>query len=715
VEQNDFVNDPGTPYSHPHKKKLKLDDIFVFPDLDPLSFSNGAEKATIHSENILTKIIYAKKVIISSKDGHGKTSLSKSLFMHLFKHDFYPILFNGSDIKSVDESKLTSLIENQVKANYVDKSMETWASRPVTNRCIIIDDFHKSKFNTEGHSAIISHLSIFADIIILFTSDLYNIEMISTPNSSKSILDNFSRFSIKSFGLRLRGQLIRKWVSLGTKYENDATEIEYVVNRLEHLVNSSLMNRLLPATPFFILSLIQTIESQKITQAPIASFGQIYEALVVASLSSVSEETPLDVKFNILAELAYYLFQSEVSSINESTLDSIINGYLLEYKITLKSSTARSILVNSGIIRNGIDRFSFKHSYSYCYFVAKAIANRRLRLTNTEGTNSSIESIVKNTHINDNGNILLFYIHLTKDEAAIIRLLEEAGKFYDSEPLFMIPDDFKFFQEGTPPEISFSIPEGSAKDNREKHYRNVDRYNVENETSPEQDGQDPEEQRRGESGIMSDFNKSFKLIQLLGHILCYFPGSLPAVTKEKLLKEAVDLTRRTMRFMSTLMTENREALSDFVKETLTQKYPEIEMTELQTRINHSMHIIAFYCNQLAIKKITTAIGNEHIFTIFDDALSIKKDRLLELVRLELTLQHKHEIPFREIQSLQREFNGDQCLVSLLKNAVAEFLYLYPCKQADKQRLTALAGIEIRPSQKQKERVPELSSAALRPV
>jgi hypothetical protein len=701
-EFNDYITDPGTPFSHPNKKKILLDDLFVFPDLDSIKISSNGEKHIVNSENVIDKIINDKTVLISSKDGYGKTSLFKSTFKALFQTELFPICIQGGTIKTTDESGLSSLIENCIKNTYIDKTFEAWLSKPITKRCILLDDIHKTKFSTEGQIAIISHLSKFADIIVIFSSDIYNLELISTPSHLKSILNDFHKYAIKPFGLRLRNQLIRKWVSLETKYEHDQIQLEHTIDRLEHLVNSSLTNKLLPSTPFFVLSLIQTIESQKITQAPMASFGQIYEALVTASLSSISPEIPLDIKLNILAEFAYYLFQSDTTSTNESSLDSIINAYLLEYKISLQNHIARNILLNCGIIRFDLDQYSFKHSYSYCYFTAKALANRRLRLSTTATVSKSIENIITNAHMEDHSNILLFYIHLTKDESTIIRLLEESSQFYKDETPFLIPDDYKIFQEGTAPTLSFSVPDTSPKENKEQLYKRIDDHN--NQKASEGEAQSDEEK---EEVLAGQFNKAFKLIQLLGHILCYFPGSLPGATKEKLLIEAVSLTRRTMHFISSIMNKYRDDLYLFCRSTVQQKEPTADETSVINKANHAMHMIAFYCNQLAIKAISTSIGNEHIFSVFDDAFSTKNDHLLKLVRLELALRHRSDIPFREIQELKKDYETDACLKSLLQSEVAEFLYLHPCKQADRQRLSAMVGIKIRPTHEQKEHIPEI--------
>src|ERR1700733_5653612 len=74
------LTDPGAPFFHKHKRKLRLDDIFVYPDLRQWSsdqLAKGGKGRTINSREVVDYFRSAPKVLISGADDSGKTALLK--------------------------------------------------------------------------------------------------------------------------------------------------------------------------------------------------------------------------------------------------------------------------------------------------------------------------------------------------------------------------------------------------------------------------------------------------------------------------------------------------------------------------------------------------------------------------------------------------------------------------------------------------------------
>ena len=131
--QPDFaqeLNEPDTPFQHPFKDPVTLDDIFVYPNFrehSPLATFKEAKKTrttggrgpnandwsgnkkgeeaaqqivkkVIKGRDILGHVLAKKKVMISGSHKSGRTSLSRIIFRDLWKNGRMPLYLSGGDL-----------------------------------------------------------------------------------------------------------------------------------------------------------------------------------------------------------------------------------------------------------------------------------------------------------------------------------------------------------------------------------------------------------------------------------------------------------------------------------------------------------------------------------------------------------------------------------------------------------------------------------------
>lgn len=90
-----YLQDPGATFNHPAKPKLLLEDIFVPPNAQELTFKEGndlVKKGNIASKDLLNFIANRNRVLVIGRERSGKTTLAKVLFRHFYGKDLVPIL-----------------------------------------------------------------------------------------------------------------------------------------------------------------------------------------------------------------------------------------------------------------------------------------------------------------------------------------------------------------------------------------------------------------------------------------------------------------------------------------------------------------------------------------------------------------------------------------------------------------------------------------------
>jgi hypothetical protein len=81
-----YLDDIGTPFSHPVKTQLALSDLFVYPDLKVTTLTGraGAE-AVVMSADVLDHVTGKERLSIAGAPTSGKTSLAKTLYVDLLQ------------------------------------------------------------------------------------------------------------------------------------------------------------------------------------------------------------------------------------------------------------------------------------------------------------------------------------------------------------------------------------------------------------------------------------------------------------------------------------------------------------------------------------------------------------------------------------------------------------------------------------------------------
>jgi hypothetical protein len=268
--------------------------------------------------------------------------------------------------------------------------------------------------------------------------------------------------------------------------------------------------------------------------------------------------------------------------------------------------------------------------------------------------------------------------------------------------------DVRFIAEQRVELPTLEIQDIETAESRDRHYRMLDEVEEMSDSVPrpvdsdvptsavqaEDLSHDPDEDRR--IGDLLKINVAMKTIQIMGQILRNFPGSLRREVKLETAHETILLGLRTFSVaLGGLASANGQFLGAF--EEFERK--ERGVTD-ELRIREKASQMCFFLDMAIvmafITSIADAIGSEHLKETYKELRANQESTPLRLIHLAIGLDYLRPAPLGDAIALDREAGGNIVVSLAVKALVINFLQLFPCDRAERQRVCQKLGIKIRP-------------------
>jgi hypothetical protein len=692
-----ILRDPGTLLQHPAQKKLELRDFFVYPDLIKHNsvFKPTSELGTVDSKDALQFFLKHNQIAVTGEEGTGKTSLGKMLYEDFRSASgLVPILITGPEFDGFKPKDARRAVKRAFIHQYGEENYNRFLGFDPSKKAIIIDDWQGVRYNPRGQSALIAELmKDFGKVICLSTDFIQVEQMADSHNGTHSPFASFEFCTIREFGKRLRGALIERWHSLGREYTLSDHDFLGAVRESEHKINTILGKNFLPSYPLFILTMLQAEDSTAATGSSIGSYGHLYEVLITRRLAEVSKKaTELGTKYTYISRIAYDLFSKQQSSVTRGDLNKLHTAYCDEYRINLSAEPTLKQLQQAKILSKEGELYRFRYRACYCYFVAKYfqenLANEGQKLR------SELNDIADKVYFEDYANIIIFFVFLTKDNQIIDRIRQNARQIYAEYPPADVTKDVEFVEQllkGMLPPISF--PARSTQENREAFRKQCDEDNQSQALRQLEEGD-----KIVYRNDLDDFVKvaiAFKNLRIMGQILRNFPGVLKGGPKRELAEESCLLGLRTLKRILSTARENLAQVRTLFADVIKERRAIEDEAELAKAADQAfvwlMRGVAFG----VIKKISISVGLEELELTYQEV----RDRYGEsnlsfrLIDVAIKLDHFKECPEHDLEELRRELPNDSFAFTILRDFVAEYLYLYVCDYRKLQKYGDLFDIQ----------------------
>ena len=694
-----YLDDPEATFTN-SKGDLTLHDLYVSPMLQKQDYDSKA-KEIFRSYDLLEKLQDAPHMIISGPDYSGKTTLSKILCGECLRSGLVPVLLKGGDINDPQEARLLNQIYRNFERQYSADVIEEFKQLPPSKRVVIVDNYAKTRLNIKGRRRLLEILSREFTYVVLLADD-FAIRLNEIVNhNGDSLMRSFSRYRILEFGYKLRDEIALRWLRPDDDYTTDAAALGLRVKHVRDVLDTVLGRNFIPSYPFFILTILQLLETntQLDTSAASYSYGYFYQALIYQQLDSVSYSLDPSTSSTYLGELAYYLFSSRTREITITEMKKIHERYCEEYKRPLNFDDTLNALNKGLIILANEHTIRFRYGYYYYFFVATYFRDR----INDEQTKADITALSEKVYKEEFANILLFLTHLSKDPYIIGELLTKSKNLYNDITPTDLDKDVDFLND-----IHKAIPQLVYEDRDPEEVRQeiAEKLDKDSDLSGEEIVEpDLDEQEEKDLKDILEINKAYKTIQILGQILKNSPGSIKGDTKLEVAGECYALGRRLLSKIFHLIRDNLDEVVQDIVARIEEKHPEADRDELVDGVRKFLFMMTGAIGFGMIKWVTYSVGSEKLEETFKDIHAQDTSVATALIDVSIKFDHIGTYPIEEVKTLKQRLEKNIYSLGLLQVLALSHMDLYYVTREMKQRMCQLLDVEFKalPSPKALER------------
>lgn len=682
----EFLNDSGANFTH-RGKTLSINDIYVAPFMEQFNLIEEEEKGiSVKSEDILKRIVNreTKHVVILGEENSGKTSFCKQIFKGSIVDDkTISIFIKGRDIQKVTTKDIESLIDKEFRKQY----KEIFDFRKY-NLLVIIDDLNNCRLPNKSIKTFLNNLHQF-EIQTVITWD----EFFTFSELLESQVTTVEIYEILKFSGRKRIELIRKWIDLmDDEFENEQ-EKEFQIKELSKIVNSVIGKNLIPSLPVYILTILQANELNNTTNFEQSTFGHYYDVLIKSALGNIIKaNAEIEKYYSYLTEFSFWLFSNQTIEMDENDFMSFHKSFTEKYRVQLSFRDAIYTLETSNLLQKNLDLYKFKYKYIYFYFIGKYFSD------NIE--NDSVQTIVTDLsnklYQTESANIYIFLSHHSKSKFIINQIIERAKELFADELVIGFNSDVKKINElinETAKKMDFVVDKSSRHNHDE----------TQSEELATDDGFYEDEHKNEEIDSISQVNKAFKTIEILGYIIKNRYASLTGVEKIELVEELYKLGLRSLTFIFNTFLEGEEYIKNEIID-LIKKDPGSALTprEREDLAKQFMFNLLYMVSYSILKRISSSISSKDLEMTFDDVkkkLSItsqsnEKNNAISLIDMAVVFEYSKSFPTKRVYDLAKDIKGNHLAYNILRRLGLNFMRMIPMKEQDQQSASEILDISV---------------------
>lgn len=690
--------------AHSQKDRVRLDDIFIYPELAKYDEMRDFEK-NVKSEILLEEYGDPFKIVIAGEDQSGKTALCKKLFEDLRSKGYVPVYV--SDKAGKLEGKIDNKIMRAFSEQYDNTSYEkTFLDNINKKRFVpIIDDFHIAT-KKEDH---ISDLAVYRNQVLV-VDDIFCLNL-----RDERLIRSFSHFRIRELKASYRYKLIRRWTHLTDKscsishgvdnvvYQTIDTATELVDSALGKVIGTGIM----PAYPFFILSVMSTYETlEKPLDQEITSQGYCYQALIYMYLRKQGvKNDEIDTYINFLSEFAFWFFKEKKHELAPQEFGAFMEKYSETYHLPIAKDTLLSKLLATQIItQDSFNNYSFEYPYLYYFFVAKFLSEHR------ESQSDTIFTIITNLHKDENAYIAIFISHHSKNTKFLEDIILNSMYLFEKyKPATLSKGELSFFDKQVSVIVDAVLPPMDSTPEKERAQRLAKEDASEQIESKQKDGQSPEGKGNGDGDYLErELRRSIKSVEVMGQIIKNRAGSLKKEDVENIFAEAMRTILRVLSsFFEIIQSENaQKEIVDFISARVEKfidennekkaqdkrKKPSREQLEkLSENIFWNTNFTVVYC---FINKIIHSLGSNKLIAIVEKVCDAENTPASFLVKHGILMWYNKNMQIDSIAAELSKKEISEITKKIMKNMIVNHCAIHSVNYKDKQKIENKIGIPV---------------------
>jgi hypothetical protein len=681
------LSDPGVRFTHPNKRDVYLEDIFVDPPIKMTHIRGEDEwSKTIVRERLPEYILKNKRVLLIGSEKCGKTSLAKSLFKDFRKRNLVPLLIPGEELKNCDENHVIADIQSYFGKLYESPNYSAYEQLEPDMKVLIVDDFQKCSLNHGGKDKILQLLEGLYDTIVLFGNDQMRFgDLISTKLGDQTLFMDFTTCELMEFGEGKRSELVMRWYALGKTESIDEANLKHRTLQANKLVASLIGSNFIPSYPIFVLGIIQQLELHNPVNTKSGTYGFVYESLLTMAFAQKTKVVGnIDIQYSYLSELAYSFYTHHISTIDHDDLVIWHQEYCSNHSLIIDQDRILNDLCDVSVLQMDISGISFRYPYLYYYFVGRYLSEH----VSQPEIKRLIHWMCERLHNTESANILIFLCYSCKDPYILETLLTSSKVLFTSYQECDIAKDTKRVSDLIPNLPRFlPVPSDSQDESSQKESEN---------TVPSTDKQIEEiveEKSDIEMEEVLQLNVAFKTIQILGQLLRNFSGSLVGEQKLALARECYSLGLRVMKYILETIESNREDMVQKLAEILNSQNPKWPYERLNKEVKFLLFSIMEGFTFTLVKHVSNSVGMELLTLTYKELLQSTENTSYRFIDLSVHLDNFKGFREKETTDLYKIIRKNRFAVTIFKHLLWQYMQVYPVPYDVRQRICEKYGIQ----------------------
>ncbi len=677
-----FLNYIGADLSNKNKANILLSDIYVPLELSAIDDKENDEVIVLDeriSSNQLTSYTNQTetKIFISGEEHSGKTTFCKKAYIDFHSKGIFPVYIKGSNIKNASLDNILKYIEKQFIDQYNSDALKAYKEIDRQKKLLIIDDFTDSSLKYKHKLELLNKLEEHFSHIIVTADEFFVLNAKLSCADVFSKLTNFKSFQLRELGYSLRDQFTKKWLSAGVSEQNNDDEINEKAEKYRSIMDGIIGTNFVPKKPLVILVLLQAIEGGSSSQLAYSSYVRYYRYLIDTTLLSNVRYDKSDIYYALLPNIAYAAF-SNGKQLSKDDMKRLIHDFCEKKGVDEEQlNDVKSNLISLEVLNFNDDMYSFKHNYTYYYFLGQYLSDNLL----DNGVRDEVIEMCEKLHVRENSNIIIFLSYHSHDPIIIDSLCKVADNLFKDTSIFK----FKSDNTSAINTLVYDSPKIIIEHEKEKSVRN-DTLKQKDEFEKNNDEIDD---ANDILDLGAQINLAHRTIEIIGQLLKNHYVSFDAEPKKDLYIKSVELGLRCLNFIIDHISGDVDDLVDLIREN--NKFIETEK-EAKKAVFSLASILIFSF----IKNITQFTGADSLSKTYEDVLKEKNTLVYDVVGLSTKLDFFEGFPMVDLKGLANSCNDNHLAMTTIRNLVKYRLYMRPISDyKTKDQICSTVGIEYK--------------------
>jgi hypothetical protein len=703
-----YLREPDAQYTHPVKGLLSLDDIYIAPLLtrvrvDETPPENDDTPSRLDWDSLSDEILHGGHFAVLGPPYSGKTTLAKIAYRKCLDAGLYPVLLRGGEVRAGTRDQQLHRLESAYSEQYSSETLDLYRHLGREKRVVMIDDFGLTRMNAKGRHALLTWLGDFCAVTLVLAEQPLFFEQLAEGKPDADLSTAFKHYMLQEMGHLHREHLIRRWISLGQETTIGPQELAYQSEKTSGIVSALVRKGLMPVYPFFVLAILQTMESNQQFKEEMGTYGYFYEYLIHNRMLMSSLKATPETKYAVLADLAFKLHTEQRMALPESEIEKFGQAFRDEHLAAVRVDKLIEDMTDRAELLTYTDEgLAFRYPYIRYYFVARYVRDRLGDETLGPAMRELVSKMCAEIYREEYTHVVMFLSYLSRDPIVKEELLRNAELAYARCPWCTLTEETRFLGAGGGTLPRPALASKTVEQSRDDHMVCLDEDGDEPAVGAERDTIEemPKE--------VLDANRATKTLDALGQIARNLSGSLSAVEKIRIITACCGIGLRAMAFYLENIRLGRDTLVGVFEQSIREAIwrtaetrkargdhrppREIPPDMLAEKANQLLSVYVAWLCHIIVKRISHSAGCEELELVYDRVRQEHCTPAMELINVTVRLEHLPQVDTDEIvQSFERH-EKLPFVQYLYRLAVAERLELFYAEESTKQSLCAKLGI-----------------------